>query len=161
MEIIKVTQFEYKQASAPDILDSTGLGPCIAVGAIYRGKGYMLHTHGDGLAYNESFDDQIFVDLSEIPDKKGLKIYIAGGAFFHHFVEARELDDLIAEIDEDPDTEDPDMDLVTMLARMKIQAKIKKYGLEDYVQEIRWGLMGEGLYIILNLSEGEGEIKEF
>jgi len=39
MEEIKLEPGEYKTAQSPDILDSGGLGPCIAVGAIYRQKG--------------------------------------------------------------------------------------------------------------------------
>src|SRR3989344_5498182 len=47
MGIIKVEMFEYTKAQKPDALTSGGLGPCIAVGAIYDPMGYIYRTNGN------------------------------------------------------------------------------------------------------------------
>jgi hypothetical protein len=77
MEEIKVDMNEYKTTTAPNILTSGGLGPCICVGAIYKKKGYMTHfVTGAGLCeLNRLLDDL----KRDVKTKSSLKVYVAGG----------------------------------------------------------------------------------
>jgi len=77
-EII-VSMGEYKSASAPNILRSNGLGPCICVGAIYDHKGFMAH-YPSGLAVTKELN-RLLIDLRKVAkDHSALTIYLAGGA---------------------------------------------------------------------------------
>lgn len=78
MEEIEANDFEYKKAKAPDILTSGGLGPCIAVGAIYCSKGYLAHfSH---IVPPRPELERLLGDLKkDVKNKSKLKIYIAGG----------------------------------------------------------------------------------
>lgn len=82
MKEIKVNMCEYKKAKAPDELYSGGLGPCIAIGAIYEKRGYLAHHHSCGHNYS-IFIDPFFRDLRKDvkDDNKKCRIYVVGGEF--------------------------------------------------------------------------------
>ena len=80
MKKIKVDHFVgYRKTKAPNKLDSGGLGPCIAIGAIYGDRGYMAHEIDPG--QNTEQLDRLLKDLKEdVGDSSNLKIFVAGGA---------------------------------------------------------------------------------
>ena len=76
-EEIKVEQFEYIKTEAPNILISGGLGPCIAIGAIYENKGYLAHY--PYYLSGEKLINLLLDDLDkDVKDIKKLRIFIAG-----------------------------------------------------------------------------------
>lgn len=76
-EDIKVEPFEMKKANSPDILESGGLGPCIAIG-VYDSKtksGYMIHE----LDYAD-LDRKIREIKRDYCDLRRLKIFVVGNS---------------------------------------------------------------------------------
>ncbi len=135
---IKVGMYEWKQTEAPNSLTSGRLANCIAVGAIHKGRGYMAHEPSL-YAYPKDYItplDSILRQISEIPDKENIDIYVVGGA------------PMI-----------PIQEQVLESRRIAMQ-KIQRYGLEGRVIETRWGVPKKELYLSLNLSENKVEITE-
>jgi hypothetical protein len=110
MQEIIVEMFEYEKAKAPNSLKSGGLGPCIAVGAIYNKKGYLVHTCSGG--ESDPNLEQMLVDLKkDVKDATKLKIYVAGGS---------------------PDNE------ITLADRRITLKKIKEAGFAGNIRKIKW-----------------------
>lgn len=117
MKEIKVGVNEYKKATAPDILDSGGLGPCIAVGAIYGKKGYMVHWV-PGTILEEL--DKLLKDLKKgVKDLSKLDIYIAGGGI-------------------DPDEEDEEEEKIVLEERELCLEKIADAGFSENIRKVQW-----------------------
>jgi len=136
MEEDEVT-FWYKTAKAPETLSSGGLGPCIAVGAIYREKGYMLHSPPTQEGFGKLLDP-LFIDLKrEVRDKNWVKIYVIGG----ESSQADNNDDVMA-------------------AQNAVIDKIAAYGFSKCIKEIRWCPPNSIQKLDLILSEGRGVIED-
>tara|TARA_Y100000310_G_scaffold345268_1_gene463267 strand:- start:25122 stop:25583 length:462 start_codon:yes stop_codon:yes gene_type:complete len=76
--LLEVAQFKYKKASPPDQLESGGLGPCIAVGAICKDMGYLAHYHS--VQHGTEQLDELLQELKrDVVDATQLKIFLAGG----------------------------------------------------------------------------------
>lgn len=74
MREIEVKNPNYKKARAPDKLYSGGLGLCIAIGAIYGKRGYMVHEHPVKHDYGAFIERTIFADLrKDVKDIKNFK----------------------------------------------------------------------------------------
>ena len=69
-DTIVVRMFDDQATFAPYFLQSSGLGPCIALGAIYKNEGRMIHVPADGKI--NTFLQQIKNESREI------RLYIAG-----------------------------------------------------------------------------------
>ncbi|MBS3093467.1 hypothetical protein J4456_02700, partial [Candidatus Pacearchaeota archaeon] len=139
MEEIIVGQGEYKKARAPDELDSGGIGPCIAIGAIYNKRGYMVHEHSVGHNYADFIDTTIFRDLrKDVKDKKNLQIYIIGAG--------------IEINDEYKDNK--------IAGRQAVLDKIVENGFQEAVKDIRWCPTNYTQSLRLILSECRAEIEE-
>ena len=76
---------EYRTARSPDNLHSGGLGPCVAVGAVYRDKGYMSHDYSMSTLPKLT---QLVMDLHrEVKIGSELKIFVAGGGIDSSMIE--------------------------------------------------------------------------
>ena len=121
---------EYKKARAPHILRSSGLGPCICVGADYNKSGYMVHYPSG--AYSLKFE-KLLKDLKkDVKDKSLLKIYVAGGA----------------EVPEDEESTEMVLD-----ARKDCLEKIADAGFKP--TEVRWNHPDTTQTLSLILDEGK------
>ena len=139
MEEIEVKQSEYKKAQAPDILYSGGLGPCIVVGAIYRGNGFMVHMP-DPLC-EEYLLESLLKDLRKgARNRRDLKIYVAGGGR--------------------DSGEDEDYNRGITENRKLVLEKIAKEGFESQIQEVRWNNLNCNQTLTLFLAEGRAEYEE-
>lgn len=70
----------YKKAKGINELDSGGLGPCIAVGAVYGNTRYMSHDAAPDQSAGGL--DRLLKDLAkDVGDKSQLKIAIGGGSY--------------------------------------------------------------------------------
>jgi len=128
---IKVDILGYERARAPDILESGGLGPCIAVGAIYGDQGYMVHC----LSVNSELIplDNLLSDLRKnVQDLDNLRIYIAGAGIDSNDEYEREI----------------------MAGRKKTLDKITDAGYRERVI-IKWAKGDSIQELILDLSKGE------
>ena len=129
---------EYEKATAPDELYSGGLGPCIAIGAIYGKQGYLIHHHPVGHDY-AAFIEPFFADLRrDVKDKNKLQIYAVGGAI---------------EIDDEYKDE-------MQAGRQTVLDKIVQSGFEKCIKKVRWCPTGYIHTLRLILSEGRAEIEE-
>jgi len=138
MEEIVLGQFEYKKTTSPNELYSDGLGPCIAMGAIYSKKGYMFHAHPVGHDFSNHIEP-IFRDLRrDVKDKSKLHIYVVGG-----------------EIEVNDGVEDE-----MRAGRQTVLDKIVQSGFEKCVREVRWCPPGYNQTLRLILSESRAEIEE-
>ena len=136
MTDILVDVNEYKKATAPDELYSGGAGPCIVIGAIYEGTGYMLHDPSVFVDYTK-FTEPIFADLRrDVKDKSKLKLYVFG-----------------AELDGDMDDE-------IMKGRQAVLDEIVKSGFQKAVKKLKWCPTGFTQSLRLNLSRGSAKIEE-
>ena len=139
MEDIEVGQFEYRTTRAPNELYSGGLGPCIAMGAIYGKKGYMFHAQPVGHDFSTHIEP-IFRDLrKDVKDKNKLQIYVVGG-----------------EIEVNDEYEDE-----KQAGRQTVLDKIVQSGFEKCVKEVKWCLPNYIQELRLILSEGRAEIEEY
>ena len=139
MNEINVEQFEYKTAQAPNILYSGGLGPCIAMGAIYGKKGYMFHT--PSLDHTPELLDSMIADLNrEVADKRELSVYIAGGEI-------------------NPEDEETFVDIRN--CRKTLIERLEKEGLTKNIRKLRWNPTNHIQNLKLLLSKGKGIIEEF
>ncbi len=112
----KVEIGEYKKAGAPYELYTGGLGPCIALGAIYKKRGYLAHYPSYGHDYSARIDP-LFRDLrKDVKDNKKCRIYVVGGEFRY----------------DDEDKEE------VIKGRNIILEKIKKYGFQEAIKEIKF-----------------------
>jgi len=136
---IEVEDTEYKKARAPNELYSGGLGPCIAIGAIYEKRGYMIHHHPVTSEQVSSVVRSFFADLQRVvKNKEKLKIYVAGGS--------------IGVDDECP----ADMEAW----RQNILTEITQNGYQKCIEEIRWCPPNFIQSLKLIISEGRAEIEE-
>ena len=142
MRTIDAGMDEYVNATAPDILGSGGLGPCISIGAIYGERGYMVHY-----IPLQRFDEvpcinEFFRALKmEAKDKSKLKIYVAGG----QIVSEQEDEDKILEY--------------LVQGRQTVLDKITEQGYK--IGGLRWCPVGVGQVLTLNLSKGRAIYEEF
>ncbi len=135
---IVVETYEYKKAEAPDILCSGGLGPCIAVGAIYGKKGYMTHYVPCGTTTDL---DKLLKDLKkEVKNFAWLKIYIAGGG-----------------IQSGNSQENVNS---TLEGRKKCLDRIAETGFRKYIKRIQWAGKNISQELILYLSERKADYEE-
>jgi hypothetical protein len=82
---MKVEMHEYRIATAPEPLETTGLGPCIGVAIIYANFGFALHSP-DIIYERESVTDPFFMSLdAQIPNasRQDITPIIAGGSHVH------------------------------------------------------------------------------
>ena len=114
-----------------------GLGPCIAIGAIYDKRGYMVHEHALRPDYAYFLERTIFADLRrDVKDKKKLQIYVVGGEIDAQYTnEKRE-------------------------GRKIVLEKIVENGFQDSVIKIQWCPLEHNQSLRLILSEGRAEIEE-
>lgn len=139
MENIEVSQFDYRVARAPNELYSGGLGPCIAMGAIYGKKGYMFHAHPVGHDFSNHIEP-IFRDLRRVvKEKNRLQIYVVGG---------------VINVNDEYENE-------IRAGRQVVLDKIVLSGFEKCVKEVRWCLPNYCQELRLIISEGRAEIDEF
>lgn len=138
MKEIEVEQFEYKTTKTPNELYSGGVGPCIVIGAIYEGRGYMLHEVP--LSYNFSSDvERMFSDLRrDVRNNGKLQIYIVGGEI---------------ELNDEAESE-------IRAGRQSVLDKIARRGFGKCVREVRWCQPNYCQSLRLILSEGRAEIEE-
>ena len=118
MKEIKVKQCEYRRARAPNILETTGIGPCIAIGAIYRNKGHMIHVSSLSLGgLSERLVARMLQNLkTEEAGRKFLKLFIAGGGLVN----------------------DEEVDQTILKDREATLEMISEVGLESYIRKIGW-----------------------
>lgn len=143
---ITVDMGEYKQANAPDVLETSGLGPCIAVGAMYGKKGFLFHEPSSS---NSGFANSIrplFDDLRRtVRNKSHLEIYIAGGA-----------------IDTVPDdiasAEESNREVLG--ARKTVEDMITEYGFTGRVKQKKWCAPNNTQVLRLDLGRRVAEIEE-
>ena len=138
-KIIKAEMMEpYVKSTSPNIIVSGGLGPCIAVGAIYKAVGYMVHFHS--ISFSE-WDLKSLVDLlitlnKEIKNKSKLKIYIAGAG-------------------SDPGDSKEEKKLMIKDRNVTLET-IAKHKLSDNLEKVEWrktSYMSQEL--VLDLKDGE------
>ena len=141
-KLIDVDMNEYASATAPDRLSSGGLGPCIAVGAIYENLGHMIHY-----VPLQKFDEvpcinKFFQALERsVLDKRKLKIYVAGW----QIVREQEDEDGILEM--------------LIQERKTVLEKITGRGYK--IDDVRWCPHGFGQVLTLNLSDNCAHYEEF
>ena len=136
---IAVEMCDYKKTQSPNTLYSGGIDPCIAIGAIYNKKGYMIHMHPVGHDYS-SFIEPFFEDLrKDVIDKRELKIYVAGGEIA--------FDDQCKE----------DM----KKGRKIVLAKIVENGYQESVRKIKWCKTDYSQSLRLIISKGRAKIEEW
>lgn len=129
MEDIHVEQSQYKRTGAPHVLFSGGLGPCIAVGAIYMKSGYMCHTYTDSM---EELD-RLLSDLKkDVKSFSKLQIYVVGASpsFDSDYEDAQSIKEELADIQKRRDT---------------TLEKIAHAGFQQNIRDIRWG---SGNYVL-------------
>ncbi len=143
MRIIEVNQQEYKKTFAPNVLESGGLGPCVAVGAIYGRRGYMAHAvPGFILDYARRLLKDLQVDVERIDD---LRIYVIGGNAY---------------------LSEGDQHSKEHYRRHVIQARegvinlIKDSGFSSAVKLVKWSMPDQLQSLELILSEGRVVINE-
>jgi len=129
----------FVQGESPDEMDSGGLGPCIALGAIYRTHGFLVH----GVPGSCNFESHIYSTLDAVSKvvkaKRFLKLYVAGGSFFQCMSAG--------------DRED------TLEKRQWVLNAIAAHGYAKCLKECRWGDLRETLAITLFLEHREGFIE--
>ncbi|HLD33456.1 MAG TPA: hypothetical protein VJB66_01935 [Candidatus Nanoarchaeia archaeon] len=135
MGIIKVEMFEYKKAQKPDVLTSGGLGPCIAVGAIYDTIGYMSHSVDTEQVSYEL--DALLDVLRREANPRRTKIYIAGGGL---------------------DSEFPSLIQGILNSRRITLEKIAAAGFKP--TKIQWGLGNSRQKLILDFKKGKTVYEE-
>lgn len=122
-----------------DEMDSGGLGPCIAVGAIYRKQGFMVHTMPWSSYFNGRINSMLDAIHDVVRSKRYLGVYAAGGAILPS-MSASEVED-------------------TLAARTWILSAIASHGFARCLKEYRWGNPHETLAIRLFLEHGKGFIE--
>jgi hypothetical protein len=133
---------DYKTAESPENL-LAHLGPCIGIGAIYEGKGYLLHTQV-GVDYSEVLKPLTEDLIRDVRDKTRLQIYVAGCSIYHEdYVDDDECIDNILE------------------GRKTILDIITKAGFEKAITEVRWAKDGAGQTLYLILGENRGMIEDW
>jgi len=135
---IELVSDDYQKAEAPDRMYSGGLGPSIAVGAIYGRKGYLAHfVPNDTISVKF---EQFLKDLGkDVKNFAWLKIYVAGGGDL--FIPGQESEEDIRKIREG-----------TLRGRKKCLDRLARAGFKEYIEEIRWAKPCHNQELILDLS---------
>ena len=139
--------FEYKKTTAPNRLTSGGLGPCIAVGAMYEGRAYMVHMVS--LYDKPNLLNILLKDLKkDVKDKDKLKIHIAGG---DSYIKRSEPDFGVfaGQIDEDIEN-----------SKQGVLDLIRKEGFIRSVETVYWNLADCVQRLLLIPGEGRAELYE-
>lgn len=128
---IEVETLGYEKATAPDELFAS-LGPCIAIGAIYEDKGYLLHTQPVGWENFAAVLNPILFDLTnEVRDKAKLKLFIAGGSLIGgEYVNEK------------------------LAGRQVVLEAIKRSGFFECIAEVRWATSCQTLTLLLDQKQG-------
>ena len=136
MEEIQVETLEYKTAEAPSVLYAN-LGPCIGIGAIYEGKGYLLHTQPVGWFDFSQELNPILQDLKkDVKKKSKLGIYIAGCSL------------------------DGENDEEMLEGRKTTIETIAKAGFKDRIKKVKWADDNSTQTLYLILSENQADIED-
>src|SRR3989344_4536395 len=87
---INVDALEYKTVKAPHVLYAHGVGPCVAVGALYFDKAYLIHapilSHDISGIMSEMLTDvrkdiRFKDEKNNILFTNGLEFYVLGAGF--------------------------------------------------------------------------------
>lgn len=121
----------YLTARAPDTMHSGGAGPCLIAGAIYRNRGFLLHTISTG--EDTDFYD-FFKDLSAIPrGDPRLSIYLTGCGL------------------EDGINEEIPIDYMTLETRALVVQRIVNLGHRQNIRAVNWSTKDTVQELVLNL----------
>lgn len=127
----------YRKTKGPNELDSGGLGPCIAVGAVYGNTRYMSHD----AAPDENTDglDRLLKALAkDVKDKSGLRIAVGGGSF-------------MPALSQDVDAVNESI----QTGRSVVLDKIRQAGYGDNIVQVKWGKPHIALGMSLKPAEKE------
>lgn len=134
--IIDVEVSNYRRAEAPYDLFSGGVGTCVALGAMYANKGYMVHVSPDEPDFL-TLINYFFKDLHrECKDNRQLQLYVIG-----------------AQLDGDKKS--------MIAARYTVLENIAKFGYKDTPKLILWGKKNYWQTLKLVLSFGAADYEEF
>ena len=129
-DTLVVRMFDNKVAVAPYFLQSSGLGPCIVLGAIYKNEGRMIHVPFTDDGKINTFLQQIKQQIRN--ESREIKLYIAGAG----------LEDELCRDD-------------TLLFRQKTLDKIATAGLTKQLRCVQWARGKSTQWLRLNLQDGD------
>lgn len=131
-----VDMHEFRTATHPDILETTGAGPCVIVALAYRKRGFLLHSPDPLVEW-----DRVVIPFFQALDKHvprdvrpGIRPLLAGAAFD----------------DNDAEADDGGVRESTMNARWEIRDALRKAGFSNVLSV--WGKPGESHSVTLDLD---------